>query len=557
MSRPRKRSWPCSWPGRSGRAPRSSRPATGSRPKPTGGMIDVERQAADNRWTGCWSASATPAPRAGGWASRSPRSCERAGEHHARHRPLDPIPDNPEDRRRQADRQADRAAAAGASWSRIRTGGRCWPSRRSASSTRPTRRFGAWLKEGKPLSRLKSLRTILDLDDRKAGRAADRPRRTSRNRPPGRSPAARAGAASRPTAARADRRGHDRRSGRAGLYASTPRELTHATRRFWVARGAARRRVALQSRRAAPARAACRRSWSIARGTSAATPGPPSGQSRGGSRRWRRRRPAPRAVDVAVYTPGNPQGRPLSIAIAPAGLGLARFVRAWPDRAIRRLGPGRDDELQAPRGATRPGRRSWPGDRPARQIEPDGGAPRAADRLHRRGGPRARQRRRPARSQAVREARQGPGDLAAEPGRVPLGPGRAARRRGAAGARPACAAGEDAPEHHQHQVPGGHPGHPVLGLAAPGGAGPLGQPVAAPRPAPGGLALRRGRPLPARPAAAADQGADGRPAQARPFGRRSACSWPPRAPATSTTSAATTSGPGSSAASRRRPPWPR
>ena len=33
-------------------------------------------------------------------------------------------------------------------------------------------------------------------------------------------------------------------------------------------------------------------------------------------------------VDVAVYTPGNPKGRPLSIAIAPAGPRPARLVRA-------------------------------------------------------------------------------------------------------------------------------------------------------------------------------------------------------------------------------------
>ena len=36
-----------------------------------------------------------------------------------------------------------------------------------------------------------------------------------------------------------------------------------------------------------------------------------------------RRRPcpaAPRQVDVALYTPGNPSGRPLSIALAPEGL---------------------------------------------------------------------------------------------------------------------------------------------------------------------------------------------------------------------------------------------
>ena len=37
---------------------------------------------------------------------------------------------------------------------------------------------------------------------------------------------------------------------------------------------------------------------------------------------WRRGARRLRAgLDVAVYTPGNPQGRPLSITVAPAGLG--------------------------------------------------------------------------------------------------------------------------------------------------------------------------------------------------------------------------------------------
>jgi len=54
-------------------------------------------------------------------------------------------------------------------------------------------------------------------------------------------------------------------------------------------------------------------------------------------------------VEMAVYTPGNPNGRPLSIAIAPAGLGQSgsfersRVARYAASRA------GGDDELRHPR----------------------------------------------------------------------------------------------------------------------------------------------------------------------------------------------------------------
>ncbi len=138
----------------------------------------------------------------------------------------------------------------------------------------------------------------------------------------------------------------------------------------WEARGAAETTVALNLVRATPAPRRAGRSWSTARGTSAATPGPRTpgtcpGRSTTPTLADRRERQTRARVDVAVYTPGNPQGHPLSIAIGPGRLsgrlGLRSSLRPG-DRAVRRRGPGsRDDELRPPQDRPGPTRlRSWP-----------------------------------------------------------------------------------------------------------------------------------------------------------------------------------------------------
>ena len=87
---------------------------------------------------------------------------------------------------------------------------------------------------------------------------------------------------------------------------------------------------------------------------------------------------------------------------------------------------------------------------------------------------------------------------------------------------------QNPPEHHQHQVSGQHPGRAVLGGPVLDGSGPLDQPVpSARRRSSGGLDVRRGRSLPARRQAAREQGTDGAPAAPRPVGRTGVASGYP------------------------------
>jgi hypothetical protein len=193
--------------------------------------------------------------------------------------------------------------------------------------------FGAWLREGRPLSRLKSLRTILDLDHLNAARPA---RAESSHPAPGPdaptpSPAPGETAEAVGDAPAATQTGpivvgttDDRAHAAVALEAD---ELTrHAA--FLGGTGSGKTTVALNVveqllLRGVPALLVDRKGdlCGYARPESWTRPLPdPDREARRARLRER--------VAVAVYTPGNPRGRPLSIAIAPAGLGrLGSFER--------------------------------------------------------------------------------------------------------------------------------------------------------------------------------------------------------------------------------------
>ena len=190
--------------------------------------------------------------------------------------------------------------------------------------------FDAWLKQSKPLSLLKSLRTILDLDRAPVSRptpqaplAEPKPPRDAPVVPPAPETCSDepVGGATEPIVLGTT---NDRT---AGLVTLDPAELTrHAA--FLGAPGSGKTTIALNLveqllLRGVPAILVDRK-------------GDLCGYAR--PEFWQRpmldsdlaaRRTRLHAgVDVAVYTPGNPQGRPLSITIAPAGLGqLGSFER--------------------------------------------------------------------------------------------------------------------------------------------------------------------------------------------------------------------------------------
>ena len=189
--------------------------------------------------------------------------------------------------------------------------------------------FTAWLKRGQPLSRLRALRLILDLDNPKPSRpAASRPvldpnpavaapRPSSGNR----SPSRRAGEPPVPLVVGVT----DDRSARTCTL--DPLDLTrHAA--FLGGSGSGKTTLALGlveqlllrgvpailvDRKGDLCGYACEDAWTR-----------PMDDANLAARRDRLRA----EVDLAVYTPGNPRGRPLSISIAPAGLGqLGSFER--------------------------------------------------------------------------------------------------------------------------------------------------------------------------------------------------------------------------------------
>ena len=180
------------------------------------------------------------------------------------------------------------------------------------------------------------------------------------------------------------------------------------------------------------------------------------------------------------------------------------------------------DQRDRPGPAGDPGQRDRPA-RPARARRLGDACPSLIDYIAEK-DPGAGQRGRPARHQALRQARPGPGDPPADAGAT-------SSPRGASRWTPRpCSgwAGTPGPGKTRLSIIstkflGADPGRPVLGLAAPGGDGPLGEPVARRGRLAGGPPVRRGRPLPARERQAADQGADGEPARSGPAPPASAC----------------------------------
>jgi hypothetical protein len=190
--------------------------------------------------------------------------------------------------------------------------------------------LAAWLKQAKPLSRLKSLRTILDLDRP----ATPRPPAPV-EKPPGPGPVEATIPGPPTPTPDAPARSEDAAGpivlGTTGDRAQgpvtiDPEELTrHAA--FLGGTGSGKTTLALNLveqllLRGVPAILVDRKGdlCGYAREESWARPLPLPQMPADPDRSARRDR-LRAAVDVAVYTPGNPQGRPLSIAIAPAGLG--------------------------------------------------------------------------------------------------------------------------------------------------------------------------------------------------------------------------------------------
>ncbi|WP_406693976.1 helicase HerA-like domain-containing protein [Singulisphaera sp. Ch08] len=184
--------------------------------------------------------------------------------------------------------------------------------------------FSAWLKEEKPLSRLKSLRAILDLDHLNAVQAPHnevspvppnkhaKPVETSPAKPVSRPrvEVAQPGPIAIGTT-------NDRAKGAVTLEST---ELTrHAA--FLGGTGSGKTTVALSLieqllLRGIPAILVDRKGDLSGYASEAAWSRPLADAALAERRQQLRDQ-----VEIAVYTPGNPNGRPLSIAIAPAGLG--------------------------------------------------------------------------------------------------------------------------------------------------------------------------------------------------------------------------------------------
>lgn len=184
--------------------------------------------------------------------------------------------------------------------------------------------LATWLRREKPLSLLKSLRTILDLDlDRPRASIAAIPKVEPVLKEPTQPKAPQAPAPTPDDAAGPIVVGVTRDRARESLTLD-PAELTrHAA--FLGSPGSGKTTVALNIveqllLRGVPAILVDRKGdlCGYARAESWSRPMPDGDADADLSARRERLRAR---VEVAVYTPGNPRGRPLSIAIAPAGLG--------------------------------------------------------------------------------------------------------------------------------------------------------------------------------------------------------------------------------------------
>jgi hypothetical protein len=180
--------------------------------------------------------------------------------------------------------------------------------------------LAAWLKQSKPLSLLKSLRAILDLDQTRTVRPAPGPPQQQTTVTPAQS-THETPAESQPIALGTT---NDRAAGSVTL------DLEELTRHAALlgGPGSGKTTIALNVveqllLRGVPALLVDRKGdlCGYARPESWQRPIPEADLE---ARRTRLRD----RLDVAVYTPGNPKGRPLSISIAPAGLGrLGSFER--------------------------------------------------------------------------------------------------------------------------------------------------------------------------------------------------------------------------------------
>ncbi|HMB04219.1 MAG TPA: helicase HerA-like domain-containing protein [Isosphaeraceae bacterium] len=202
-----------------------------------------------------------------------------------------------------------------------------FPRFREAHRANPA--FSDWLKEAKPLSRLRSLRAILDLDrqggarPRRTEATDEAPPRENAIEPPVEEanepvPAAEIGPIVVGTS-------NDRTRGPVALE---PDELTrHAV--FLGGTGCGKTTLALNVieqllLRGVPAILVDRKGDLVGYSRPEAWTRPLCDAELEARRERLRAR-----VEVALYTPGNPQGRPLSIAVAPGGLGrLGNFERA-------------------------------------------------------------------------------------------------------------------------------------------------------------------------------------------------------------------------------------
>ena len=491
------------------------------------------------RSIGSWSASATRRPREAAWAAG--RGGRRArGRAHRRSSSARRVPAQPRAAVIAAARQADRRRRPPRRRRGLGLADDDGPGRRSAKRiAADSRASRPGCRQTRPLSRLKSLRAILGLDQPRSSRAALDPRHGTARPPPSRPPREAGPARPRAEAGRraesaGDRAGPDAAprpiacssarppTAAAEPVAIEPAELTrHAA--FLGASGSGKTTVALAWSSSSCSEGS-RRSWSTARGTSARYARPGMGLARP----LDDPAPATRAarlrerVEVALYTPGDPTagrcrspsrprasgsfrpferraGRPVSPPTALAGM------MNYGDRAARPVAPG----------DPRPGRSTCSASSsPRPRCRSD------ADRVHRREGPQPGQRGRPARRQALRQARPGPGDPAAEPGRPPGRPGRAAGHRGAARARPARAPGKTRLSIISTKFLGTNQDVQFWVAQFLMELGRWSEPVAGPgRQLQAVAPVRRGRPVPARRAAAADQGADGEPAAAGPVRR--------------------------------------
>jgi GTPase SAR1 family protein len=191
--------------------------------------------------------------------------------------------------------------------------------------------FAPWLRDGRPLSRLASLRAILDLDHPGEPRPAPRPGpEPAEPEPPAPTPVEESphpvDGPSPPPEPGAIFVGHTEGRLSEEVALDVQDFMQHAT--FLGASGSGKTTLALSVveqllLRGIPAILVDRKGDLCGYARESAW-SPPQGDPRLDDRRRRLRE----SVDVAVFTPGHPEGRPLSISVAPAGVGnLASFER--------------------------------------------------------------------------------------------------------------------------------------------------------------------------------------------------------------------------------------